>query len=295
MTTAKKSDCAPCMSPSRESLLEENIRLNQELAELRDSEERLEDQAENLVNLAEDLDAARADMQNLVHQRDRFFSIIAHDLRSPFNALLGFTELLATQAENLPRASMQEYAQLAHAAGRQTHKLLENLLEWSRLQTGSITYRPEHFKLPEKIEESVAIFQAAAAAKRIKLFTTVKIKDAVDGDPIMVDTILRNLIDNAIKFTPEGGEIEVSATQDLTSVHLAVRDSGVGMPAETVARLFKLDDKVSTTGTNGEPSSGLGLQLCHELAVLHGAPITVESHLGQGSVFSFTLALASEA
>ncbi|MFT6582127.1 MAG: signal transduction histidine kinase [Alphaproteobacteria bacterium] len=295
MNAQKKSDSSACASPSQKTLLEENTRLNHKLAELRDSEERLETQAEGLVRLAEDLDAARADMQNLVHQRDRFFSIIAHDLRCPFNALLGFTELLATQAQNLPRASVQEYANLAHVAGRQTHKLLENLLEWSRLQTGSITYRREPFKLPEKIDESVALFGAAAAAKHIKLFMNIDVQDAVDGDPIMVDTILRNLIDNAIKFTPEGGEIEVSAAQHADSVQLAVRDSGVGMSAETIARLFKLDDKVSTTGTNGEASSGLGLQLCHELAELHGGPIAVESQVGQGTTFSFTLPLASEA
>ena len=295
MNAQKESDSSACAAPSRDALLEENIQLKHELTELRDSEERLEDQAEDLVRLAENLDAARADMQNLVHQRDRFFSIIAHDLRSPFNALLGFTELLATQAQNLPRASVQEYAELAHVAGKQTHKLLENLLEWSRLQTGSITYNAEIFHLPENIKDVVALFDAAAGAKNIRLHSRINVMDAVDGDPNMVDTILRNLIDNAIKFTPEGGEITVTAVQTSETVRLAVSDSGVGMPPETVARLFKLDDKVSTVGTNGEPSSGLGLQLCHELAELHGGPIAVESQIGQGTTFSFTLPLANEA
>ncbi|MBL4720208.1 MAG: HAMP domain-containing histidine kinase, partial [Alphaproteobacteria bacterium] len=261
--------------PTQQSLLEEIANLKHDLAIHRDTEARLERHASELVGIAEDLDATRADLQNLVHQRDRFFSIIAHDLRSPFNALLGFTELLASQSQSLPRASIQEYANLAHVAGRQTHKLLENLLEWSRLQTGSITYNPASFLLTDIAQDAVALFNATAAAKDINLHSDIEVSSAVMGDPIMVDTILRNLIDNAIKFTPKGGEILVSAKQVDHRVTITVRDNGVGISSKNIARLFKLDDKVSTSGTDGELSSGLGLQLCHELAALHGGPITV--------------------
>lgn len=277
---------------STQCLLNEIDDLKRQLADRLDYEERLETQAKELVGLAEGLDGTRNELQSLIHQRDRFFSIIAHDLRSPFTALLGFTELLASQAQTMTRDSIEQYANFANDAGQQAHKLLENLLEWSQLQTGSITYAPENFTLPDAINTVIDLFAAPANAKEITLQAGQVAPDVVTGDPQMIDAILRNLVNNAIKFTPDNGAVTVSATKSGGAITLAVTDTGVGMEADTIARLFKLDDKVSTPGTNGEPSTGLGLQLCHELAMLHGGPIAIDSAPGTGSTFCFQLSLA---
>ncbi|MBT5663929.1 MAG: HAMP domain-containing histidine kinase [Rhodospirillaceae bacterium] len=277
---------------STQCLLNEIDDLKRQLADRLDYEERLETQAKELVGLAEGLDGTRNELQNLIHQRDRFFSIIAHDLRSPFTALLGFTELLALQARTMTRDSLELYANFANDAGQQAHKLLENLLEWSQLQTGSTTYAPENLPLTDAVNTVIALFAAPANAKEITLQAGQVAPDVVTGDPQMIDAILRNLVNNAIKFTPDNGAVTVSATKSDGAITLAVTDTGIGMEADTIARLFKLDDKVSTPGTNGEPSTGLGLQLCHELAMLHDGPITIDSAPGKGSTFSFQLPLA---
>jgi signal transduction histidine kinase len=277
---------------SKQCLLREIDDLKRQLADHLDYEERLETQAKDLVGLAEGLDVTRTELQSLIQQRDRFFSIIAHDLRSPFTALLGFTELLASQAKTMPRDSVEQYANFANDAGQQAYKLLENLLEWSQLQTGSMTYAPESFPLTDAINAVIDLFAGPATAKNITLKAGQVTPDVVTGDPQMIDAILRNLVNNAIKFTPENGAVTVSAIKASGAITLAVTDTGVGMEADTIERLFKLDDKVSTPGTNGEPSTGLGLQLCHELAMLHGGPIAIDSAPGKGSTFSFQLPLA---
>lgn len=263
--------------------------LKTQLADRMDYEGRLENQATDLVGMAEDLSIARNELQSLVRQRDRFFSIIAHDLRSPFTALLGFSEYLANQASTMPRDQVEEYSRLSHAAGERAFKLLENLLQWSQLQTGNIKSAPEVIWVEEIIDENIALFEAPARAKAQILRAKTVSKSCVYADPQMVCTILRNLINNAVKFTAEGGEISVTATDNAGCVRFAVRDNGVGIKPKDLARLFKLEEKVSTLGTNGEPSTGLGLQLCQELALRLGTRIDVESEPGVGSMFSFEL------
>ena len=269
---------------------EENLKV--QLVELRDKEERLEDQGVRLVALAEDMSAMRDELDDLNKQKDRFFSIIAHDLKSSFNALLGFSEMLIEEGENLSREKVFEYSTLVHQAGRRAFRLLEDLLDWSRLQMGSVEFEPQPMDVGQAIEASVFLFEPIAAAKSIIMTTDHEPKLVVMADRQMVDTILRNLVNNAIKFTREKGTVSLSARAVGEDVEIAVTDNGVGIPPENLERLFLLEEKTSTRGTNGEIGTGLGLHLCKELVHKHGGKIVVESVTGEGSCFRFTLPAA---
>lgn len=270
---------------------EENLKL--QLVELRDKEERLEDQGVRLVALAEDMSVMRDELDELNKQKDRFFSIIAHDLKSSFNALLGFSEMLIEEGENLSREKVFEYSTLVHQAGKRAFNLLEDLLDWSRLQMGRVEFEPEPMDVSQAIESSVFLFEPIAAAKSIELTADHELKLIVLADRQMVDTILRNLVNNAIKFTGEKGTVSLSASPAGEDIEITVTDNGVGIPPENLERLFLLEEKTSTRGTDGEIGTGLGLHLCKEMVEKNGGKISVESVAGEGSCFRFTLPTAA--
>ena len=269
---------------------EEDLKL--QLVELRDKEERLEDQGVRLVALAEDMSAMRDELDELNKQKDKFFSIFAHDLKSSFNALLGFSEMLIEEGENLSREKVFEYSTLVHQAGKRAFRLLEDLLDWSRLQMGSVEFEPQPMDIGQAIEASVYLFEPIAAAKSIELTAENGPKLMVLADRQMVDTILRNLVNNAIKFTRGKGTVSLSARASGEHIEIAVTDNGVGIPPENLKRLFLLEEKTSTKGTGGEIGTGLGLHLCKELVKKNGGKIVVESAAGEGSCFRFTLPAA---
>ncbi|GAA0587270.1 ATP-binding response regulator [Caenispirillum bisanense] len=239
-----------------------------------------------------ELERAHADLARLNAEKDRFFSIIAHDLKSPFNALLGFSELLLERAPAMPREQILEYVQIIHDSGQTAFDLLENLLEWSRLQLGRVEFRPEPVRLAEVAAKVVALHQLAADTKGIRLQQATG-PLAACADPAVVDTILRNLVGNAVKFTHPGGSIRITAEAGGDgAVMLAVSDTGVGMTAEQLAGLFRVDGSHSTPGTRGERGTGLGLMLCAELAVKSGGRIEVDSRPGHGTTFRVILPAA---
>ena len=277
------------------ALRESETRLKFQVEELTLREARLEAQGMELIALAEEAAMMRDDLDILNQQKDKFFSIIAHDLRGPFNALLGFSEILATQGDSLERERVTEYGTLVHDAGQRTFALLEDLLDWSRLQMGRMEFDPQSYELDKAIKENLAIFKAAAAEKNLLL----KLDDCpaltASADKRMVDTILRNLISNAIKFTDRKGTVSVSATAHPTekSIEVAVTDTGVGMSSGRLARLFRIDESSSTKGTEGENGTGLGLHLCKELVEIHGGEISVASAINEGTTVRFTLPVAA--
>ena len=275
------------------ALLASEERLKIQVAELMDREERLETQGAELVGIAEDLALAQAELERLNQEKDKFFSIIAHDLKSPFNTLPGFSEMLSVQAEVLEKDKVAEYAALLHESASQVFRLLENLLEWARLQRGHVDFAPEPTNLKEIVETNLSLFGPVAAGKDIELVGADNPDLVALCDRPMTDTIIRNLINNAIKFTDEGGTIAVSLAEDGDRVSVAVTDDGIGMAPEKIARLFRLDEKTTTKGTGGEIGTGLGLHLCQELVERQGGVITVDSAAGEGSTFSFTLPAAS--
>jgi two-component system, sensor histidine kinase len=227
---------------------------------------------------------AVAHLEVLNNTKNRFFSIVAHDLRSPFTGILGGLELLADGASSLTSAEIADYARLSLGEARAVHALLENLLRWARLQMGQIRAEPRDLDLASQIGHAIRVLRPAALAKSIAIEIEVP-PVAVEADPDMLDAILRNLVGNAVKFTPQGGRVIVSASAEGEKVVLSVTDTGIGMEPEVLERLFRLDQHHSTPGTAGEKGTGLGLLLCQEMAQLNGGRIEAGSTPGQGSTF----------
>ena len=276
-------------------LTKTTLDLRAQIVELQDQEQRLEQQAEELVVLAEGLEEARADQEKLNAQKDRFFSIIAHDLKSPFNPLLGFSELLASEGAQLPPEKVAEYGALLNRAAMEAFKLLEDLLDWSRIQLDRVDYDPSALDLRGMVRTNIDRYHYAALAKGVSL-RTEGLEEAVHvyADPRMLDTVLRNLISNAIKFTHADDIITIIAAAldgdgSAGEVRLSVRDSGVGISASALATLLDLDSTISAKGTHGETGTGMGLIISRELMARQGGTITVESVEGVGTTFHLTL------
>lgn len=230
-------------------------------------------------------------------EKDKFFSIIAHDLKGPFNALLGFTELLQDKdLESSPEERL-EMVGIVHRSAEKAYKLLDNLLTWSRSQTGGMSFSPTPLKLQKLVADELALLEDQASEKGLVMKNLVPADQTVFADLNMAGTILRNLLSNAIKFTKSGGTISVSSKVNETKKHLeiSVRDTGIGIPEAKVPDLFQLDKSNSTPGTNNEMGTGLGLILCKDFVEKHGGEIWVESEVGKGSIFRFSLPLSEEA
>lgn len=222
-------------------------------------------------------------------QKDKFFSIIAHDLRSPFNAIMGLSELLADQVSEKNYEGIDEYAHLIKQSSHLSMDLLTNLFQWSQSQTGRIAYNPEIFDLGDLIKENQRLLTATAGQKAITISKVLSHKIAVSADKQMINTVLRNLISNAIKFTNEGGEITITAEKRAEDILVSVHDNGIGISKERLKTLFQIDESYSTLGTNNEKGTGLGIILCMEFVEKHGGKIWAESEEGKGTIFYFTL------
>ncbi len=219
--------------------------------------------------------------------KDKFFSIIAHDLRSPFNSILGFSILLIDNLRNYNVEVSEKYSKVIHSSAQNTLNLLDNLLNWAKSQTGEISFEPEKTSLNSIIQEIIEV--SDFEIKNISL-THIKSDDIeVFADQNMLKTILRNLVSNALKFTKSNGKIDIYTLQSDNNVEIMVSDNGIGMTENIKNNLFQLGKQESCEGTAGEKGSGLGLVLCKEFVERHGGRIWVESELGKGSVFKFTM------
>jgi signal transduction histidine kinase len=221
--------------------------------------------------------------------KDKFFSIIAHDLKNPLHSMIGFSDLLENQFDEITDEKKKRYIQNINLASKNLFKLLVNLLEWARLQTGSIEFDPAQFDLNTLIEDVLDQFKVQTDQKEILLSSTMEDSTMVFADYNMVDAVVRNLLSNAIKFTPNGGEISVSKVENTDHWEIAVKDTGVGIDLEDQEKLFDLSSKYSTFGTNNEMGTGLGLGLCKEFVERCGGQIWVSSEKNGGSIFRFTL------
>ena len=223
--------------------------------------------------------------------KNKLFSIIAHDLRSPFTAIIGFSNMLVDSYEEFDDEERKKMIVTVHDSANGAYKLLENLLTWARSQSGRIDFIPKDIYLKEVVSETVSALFAPASKKEIKISETVSDKDMISADKNMVSTVIRNLISNAIKFTPKKGTIQISTKKQADSnlIEISVKDSGIGIPKDKINELFRVDKNSSTAGTEGEQGTGLGLILCKEFVEKHGGKIWVESEIGEGSEFKFTL------
>ena len=234
-----------------------------------------------------------AELKQINATKDKFFSIISHDLRSPFNAILGFTEVLQKEFHTYPQEQTHQYLTYIQQAARKTFDLLENLLEWSSLQIGKYVPRLKLTPVSEIILDEIDLLHSTAQHKFIELHTHFSNDSFVMIDKHMMKTVLRNLISNAIKFTDVNGKIEITVTEEDSEVSIAISDNGVGIDQSTIDNLFKIDSKISTIGTHGEKGTGLGLLLCKELVEKNNGKIGIESETGVGTTFTITLPKAS--
>jgi signal transduction histidine kinase len=221
--------------------------------------------------------------------KDRFFSIIAHDLKGPFVSLIEFSKKLNENYEKLADEKRLKYIQNINTISSQTFKLLENLLEWSRIQSDHVVINKEINDIYKEVKNVLAISSSIAELKNISISNLVEKKLLVPFDKSVTNTIIRNLVSNAIKFTPNGGTISVSSIKQDNQIEISIKDSGVGIPQERIEKLFKVDQNTSTKGTNQEKGTGLGLILCKDLIEKQGGNIYVSSQLNVGTEIKFTI------
>jgi PAS domain S-box-containing protein len=225
-------------------------------------------------------------------EKDKFFSIIAHDLRGPLSAFVDATQIITEDIQNMTLDEIRDITMSMKTDASNIYKLLENLLEWSRLQRGVMEFNPQKLKLSNIIGKGVASVTASARTKGIDINIIIPDDVEITVDEHMFETVVRNLVSNAVKFTPDGGKIKVSATVIPENyIEIRITDSGIGMTLELRDKLFKMNERTNRTGTAGEPSSGLGLLLCKEFIEKHRGRIWVESEEGKGSTFTFTIPL----
>lgn len=242
------------------------------------------------VKITKEIQERNEQLTKLNAEKDKFFSIIAHDLKSPFTGLLGLTELMVDCSDSFTKEEFIEYSNSINQASQKLYKLLENLLEWAQVQRGTITFTPMNLDLAKIVSHSIDTIYQRAIQKQVTIINEITTSQQVFTDEKMTETVLRNLLSNAVKFTKSGGKIFVKAeTIDDNTIRVSVEDTGVGIPQKDIERLFKIEEKVSSQGTEGESSTGLGLLLCKEFVEMHGGKIWVESENGKGSKFSFTI------
>ncbi len=282
-----------------EQLMERQSRIEEQAEELRTHSENLKDindllveKQQLIINQSEQLKTTNEELSLLNATKDRFFSIIAHDLRNPFNVVSGFSEILLKNFDKLSPEKIHKFHEMINTSSKSGNNLLENLLQWSRSQTGRISYEPAKLNLLAVAEETVRLLEGDAERKHITFQQYIDPHQIVFADENMLKTIFRNLISNAIKFTGSNGTITLKSSANQQLVEINVADSGVGIPADTISKLFRVDTIVTTKGTLKESGTGLGLLLCKDFVEKHNGKIWVESVVGKGSEFKFSIPLA---
>ncbi|HWS00010.1 MAG TPA: hybrid sensor histidine kinase/response regulator [Prolixibacteraceae bacterium] len=243
-----------------------------------------------LYRQSKKLEKQSKELQELIATKDKFFSIIAHDLRGPLGGFMQLSELMADEFDDLTLEEQKEMTiELSHSS-RNIFNLLENLLEWSRMQQGQTAFQPQSIDLPEMVSECIKPLTDTIRNKNILLETDIPGCRSVSADRNMIQSVIRNLVSNAVKFTPRGGSVRISAGfAENDALVFVVRDTGMGMNQVMVSNLFQVNVNTRRPGTEGEQSTGLGLLLCKEFVEKHGGELWAESEEGKGSAFYFTI------
>lgn len=247
----------------------------------------------SLKHTREQLKNANDKLLQVIHEKDKFFTIIAHDLRNPFIGISSLSQIMVEQLGSLQLDEMEEYAREIHHASTNAFKLLKNLLSWAKSQTGRMDFVPQHLDVQELITETISFVQEAAILKSIEIESQIAEGLSVFADKEMVATVMRNLVSNAVKFTRAGGKVLIRCERSDQHIRISVVDNGIGMTSKMVEEIFRIDVSNGRKGTNGEPSSGIGLLLCKEFTERNGGTITVESQPDQGSTFNITLPVSN--
>ncbi len=247
---------------------------------------------ENSIKISE------ANLRESNAAKDRFFSILAHDLRGPFNSLIGLTEVLAMHPEMTDEKRKNRFIQLIYSSMKNIANLIENLLDWSRSQQGMLNYEPKEINLYAVVKETVDLLSEIAFSKQIRISTKIDKNIKLFADENMAKTILRNLISNALKFTLTEGVIQVTTGKEINMnkqmfIELIVEDNGVGMSNKDLEKLFKIDSGFTNLGTENEKGTGLGLILIKEFIEKHSGTIVINSKLGMGTKVVVTMPIVS--
>lgn len=235
------------------------------------------------------LEIANSELKEANNVKDKLFSIIAHDLKNPFHNIIGLSSSLGEDITQGSQAEISNALSLITVSATRAYKLLENLLVWANASRGQLAFNPQYLHTGELMRSNVALLENLAAAKHISIHDNSAAGFEVFADRTMLDCVIQNLITNAIKFTPENGRIDLYVEDEEQCTRIRIKDSGVGIPEALLQTIFKLDTKSSSKGTAGEQGTGLGLPLCKELIQKHGGRIWVESEVGKGTEFSFTI------
>jgi signal transduction histidine kinase len=272
----------------------ERKKLFRELAVAKEALQKLNEDLDQKVKArTQELEIYAAELKELNATKDKFFGIIAHDLKNPLSSLIGASELLINYVNQLDKDNILNISMLLHGSAQQGYALLENLLDWSMTQTGRLEFSVQTMILNEVIKDTITIFTTQATNKNIDLQCKINGILEAEFDKNLISSVLRNLISNAIKFTPKFGKVLVQARKVGENIEICVKDTGVGIPENIGNNIFRIDVKYTREGTEQEKGTGLGLLLCREFIEKHRGKIWVESKLGEGSEFKFTIPVKS--
>ena len=252
-------------------------------------EQQVKDRTHEIMLQNEEIAAQAEELKILNSTKDKFFSIIGHDLKNPFYAINGLAAILKEKDQEMPQEQRLEIVTMIEDSSKNASALLENLLTWARSQSAKIAFSPVSFSVAQVVNECFSLLQVNAEKKNIRLVSEVSAGAFVFADRNMITTVIRNLVNNALKFTGEGGTITVGCSTESGNCRIVVADTGVGMDESTLNKLFRIDENVTTKGTSGEGGTGLGLIICKEFADKNNGRISVESVVGKGSGFIVSL------
>lgn len=275
---------------SEKQLREQAQNLQEVNVILEERQEKIQQQTEELNRQAQILKKANVELEQLNSTKNKFFSIIAHDLKNPFQAIFGFSELLMRNYKDFDDPQKMELLTMIKSSSESAFNLLENLLQWARTQTDRIKYNPDLINLVEIIDQNIELSKASAENKQITLISQVDCDSTVFADKNMINLVVRNLISNAVKFTNEKGIVTVACElkgKDQMMVYIS--DTGIGISEQNIKKLFRIDEYFSTSGTAGEGGTGLGLIICKEFIEKNKGTLHIESKLNEGTTFTFIL------
>ncbi|MCL4551829.1 MAG: PAS domain-containing sensor histidine kinase [Bacteroidetes bacterium] len=268
--------------------------ISQKLEELQFNKDLLEERSAELNILSAQLAQSESELKELNASKDKFFSILAHDLKSPFSGLIGYMDLLVEDFDTLSLSEIKEYINNVHSVVGNIYDLTKNLLDWSRLQNGRMECNIVKLNLYETVMYAASLVSANARNKKISIANNVDKYATVFADDMMLNSVFENLLSNAIKFTPRGGTITISSKPINIFHEISIADSGIGMSEETLQKIFRIESVHTTLGTEKEKGTGLGLLLCKEMIERQKGAISVESKVNEGTKFSFILPSAEE-
>ena len=264
-------------------------KFHNEVEELKDVWEGYHALLVSLQAREEEIRKKNEELKEINATKDKFFSIIAHDLRSPFQGLLGVAKILTEEFDSLSKEEMKHFIFTLNDALNGQYKFLDDLLSWSRIQSNRMVLKPAKLNFCEQLDDILMLLNNNIKNKKITVQNKVPRELSVFADDDMLALLLRNLLSNAIKFTPNNGLIEIYSLERPQDVLIDIRDNGIGISEANIEKLFRIDIQYTTAGTNQEKGNGLGLVLCREIVEKHGGKIWVESAPGKGSSFKFIL------